>query len=88
MEKQIMADKTQASEQVRLLGVLLDLKNKELTIHDNQKEILVQQNRLQKTRLDSDDHYFHDHRVCFHSFSGCSSETGLNSRCSRSNQPN
>ncbi|HZX62466.1 MAG TPA: ATP-binding protein, partial [Bacteroidales bacterium] len=38
-------------EQVRFLGVLLDLKNKELTIHDNQKEILVQQNRLQKTRL-------------------------------------
>jgi signal transduction histidine kinase len=51
MDKRITADKAQASEQVRLLGVLLDLKSKELTIHDNQREIMVQQNRLQKTRL-------------------------------------
>jgi two-component system NarL family sensor kinase len=51
MDKRISADKTQASEQVRLLGVLLDLKSKELTIRDNQKEILLEQNRLQKTRL-------------------------------------
>ena len=51
MVKRVLADKTQASEQVRLLGVLLDLKSKELTIQDNQKEILMQQNRLQKTRL-------------------------------------
>jgi signal transduction histidine kinase len=51
MVKRESADKAQASEQVRLLSVLLDLKSKELTIHDNQKEILVQQNRLQKTRL-------------------------------------
>ena len=46
-----MADKEQASEQVRVLGALLDLNNKEMTIHDNQREILLQQNRLQKTRL-------------------------------------
>jgi len=51
MVKRVSADKSQASEQVRLLGVLLDLKSKELTIQDKQKEILVQQNRLQKTRL-------------------------------------
>ncbi len=51
MDKRMSADKAQAAEQVRLLGVLLDLKSKELTIHDNQKEILIQQNRLQKTRL-------------------------------------
>jgi signal transduction histidine kinase len=51
MDKRISADKAQASEEVRLLGVLLDLKNKELTIHDNQRELLLQQNRLQKTRL-------------------------------------
>jgi signal transduction histidine kinase len=51
MDKRISADKAQASEQVRLLGVLLDLKSKELTIQDKQKEILLQQNRLQKTRL-------------------------------------
>jgi two-component system NarL family sensor kinase len=51
LDKRQLADKTQASEQVRLLSVLLDLKSKELTIHDNQKEILMQQNRLQKTRV-------------------------------------
>ena len=51
MDKRISADKTQASEQVRLLSVLLDLKSKELTIQDKQKEILLEQNRLQKTRL-------------------------------------
>ena len=51
MDKRIAADKAQASEQVRLLGVILDLKNKEIIIHDNQKELLLQQNRLQKTRL-------------------------------------
>jgi two-component system NarL family sensor kinase len=51
LDKRISADKAQASEQVRLLGVLLDLKNKEMTIQDNQREILIQQNRLQKTRL-------------------------------------
>jgi two-component system NarL family sensor kinase len=46
-----MADKEQASEQVRLLGALLDLNNKEITIQGNQRELLLQQNRLQKTRL-------------------------------------
>ena len=49
--KRLAADTAQASEQVRLLGVLLDLKNKELTIRDNKQELLIQQNRLQKTRL-------------------------------------
>ena len=51
LKSRVEADKTQATEQVRLLGVLLDLKSKEFTIQDKQKEILVQQNRLQKTRL-------------------------------------
>jgi two-component system, NarL family, sensor kinase len=51
MEKRISADKAKASEQVRLLGVLLDLKSKDYIIQDKQKEILLQQNRLQKTRL-------------------------------------
>jgi signal transduction histidine kinase len=51
MDKRVSADRAQASEQVRLLGVLLDLKSKEMTIQDNQRELLVQQNRLQKTRL-------------------------------------
>lgn len=40
-----------ASEQVRLLGTLLDVKNKELIIQNTQTELLVQQNRLQQTRL-------------------------------------
>jgi signal transduction histidine kinase len=45
------ADKLQASEQIRLLNVLLEVNKKELIIQDSQKEILVQQNRLQQTRL-------------------------------------
>ena len=51
MKEREKADQGHASEQVRLLSVLLDLKSKELTIHDNQREIIIQQNRLQKTRL-------------------------------------
>jgi two-component system NarL family sensor kinase len=51
MDKRISADRGQASEQVRLLGVLLDLKSKEMTIQDNQRKMLLQQNRLQKTQL-------------------------------------
>lgn len=51
MVKKKEANQAQGSEQVRLLSVMLDLKSKEVTIQDNQKEILVQQNRLQKTRL-------------------------------------
>jgi signal transduction histidine kinase len=46
-----MADMGQASDQVRVLGALLDLNNKEITIQGNQRELLLQQNRLQKTRL-------------------------------------
>jgi signal transduction histidine kinase len=45
------ADKQQASKQVRLLGTLLDVNNKELTIQKTQTELLLQQNRLQQTRL-------------------------------------
>ena len=51
LRARVTADVTQASEQVRLLGVLLDLKSKEVTIQDKEKELLLQQNRLQKTRL-------------------------------------
>jgi signal transduction histidine kinase len=51
MDSRMESDRAQASEEVRLLGVVLDLKSKELTIQDNKQEILVQQNRLQKTRL-------------------------------------
>jgi len=51
LKKRKSVDNSQAAEQVRLLGVLLDLKGKELTIKDNKQEILLQQNRLQKTQL-------------------------------------
>jgi two-component system, NarL family, sensor kinase len=40
-----------ASEQVILQAALLDLKDKELTIQNEQKELLIQRNRLQKTEL-------------------------------------
>ncbi len=39
------------SEQLRLLAALLELKNKELTIKNGEKELLLQRNRLQKTEL-------------------------------------
>ncbi|MCX6267689.1 MAG: tetratricopeptide repeat protein [Bacteroidetes bacterium] len=38
-------------DQVRLLSALLDLKNKELIIKNEEREILVQRNRLQQTEL-------------------------------------
>lgn len=45
------ADRQKASDQVRLLGTQLDVKNKELTIQNTETELLVQKNRLQQTRL-------------------------------------
>ncbi|MEI7723797.1 MAG: tetratricopeptide repeat protein [Bacteroidota bacterium] len=43
--------KQKAAEQVRLLGALLNLRSKELLIQNEEKELLVQRNRLQKTEL-------------------------------------
>ncbi len=40
-----------ASDQVRLLAALLNLKSKELLIQNEEKELLVQRNRLQRTEL-------------------------------------
>ena len=40
-----------AFEHVRLLAALLDLKNKELTIQNEEKELLLQRNRLQQSEL-------------------------------------
>ncbi|MCX6249260.1 MAG: hypothetical protein NTX61_00755 [Bacteroidetes bacterium] len=51
MEKRIESDKRQAANQVRLLAALLDVKNKELVIQNKGKELEIQNNRLQKTRL-------------------------------------
>jgi two-component system, NarL family, sensor kinase len=51
MDARIEATKKQASGEVRLLAALLDLNNKEITIQKKEKEILVQKNRLQQTRL-------------------------------------
>jgi len=45
------ADKIQASDQVRLLGVLLEVKNKELTIQAYQQENQNKDNRIQKIKL-------------------------------------
>ena len=50
--KERTRDYTQkASEHLRLLVALLDLKNKELTIQNEAKELLIQRNRLQSAEL-------------------------------------
>lgn len=51
LEEKRNADEKQASSQLRLLSVLLDTKNKELTIQTKERELLAQKNRLQTTRL-------------------------------------
>jgi signal transduction histidine kinase len=51
IEARDIAAKTQASEQVRLLGTLFDVRNKELIIQNTETELLLQKNRLQQTRL-------------------------------------
>jgi signal transduction histidine kinase len=43
--------RNKASDQVRLLAALLELKNKELIIENEEKLLLLQTNRLQKTEL-------------------------------------
>jgi len=45
------ADKSQASDQIRLLGALLDVKNKELKIETYKKEIQNKENRIQKMKF-------------------------------------
>jgi signal transduction histidine kinase len=44
-------DKQKAGEQVRLLSALLDLKNKELIIQNEEKQLIIQENRIQKMEL-------------------------------------
>ena len=51
MDTRIKADQNQASSQLRLLAVLLDVKNKELLIQNKEKELLIQQSRLQHLQL-------------------------------------
>ena len=51
ISSRIEADNQRASEQVRLLAALLDLNNKELTIQAKGKELLIQNNNLQRFRL-------------------------------------
>lgn len=51
IKARVDADKKHSSGQVRLLAAILDVKNKELIIQNTQTELLVQQNRLEKTRL-------------------------------------
>ena len=43
--------KKKAAEQVQLLAAVLDLKNKELTIQNEEKKLLLQTNKLQQTEL-------------------------------------
>jgi signal transduction histidine kinase len=51
LDARIEADQKQASNQLRLLAVLLDVKNKELLIQNKEKELLIQQNRLRNAQL-------------------------------------
>jgi two-component system, NarL family, sensor kinase len=51
LQERNIDDRQKASEQVRLLAILLDVKNKELLIQNEAKELLIQKNRLQKTEL-------------------------------------
>ncbi len=51
LKERVYDYKQKAAEQVRLLAAQFDLQNKELTIKNEEKKILVQQNQLQKTEL-------------------------------------
>ncbi|MCX6278378.1 MAG: ATP-binding protein, partial [Bacteroidetes bacterium] len=51
LKERVKDYKQKAAEQVRLLAAQFDLQNKELTIKNEEKKILVQQNQLQKTEL-------------------------------------
>ena len=51
MKARDIDNRQKGSEQVRLLAALLELKNKELIIQNEEKELLVQRNRLQQTEL-------------------------------------
>jgi two-component system, NarL family, sensor kinase len=51
LKERVRDNRQKASDQLRLLAALLDLKNKELTIQNEEKELLLQRNRLQRTEL-------------------------------------
>ncbi len=51
LRERITDHKEKASEQLRLLAALLDLKNKELIIQNEAQELLIQRNRLQRVEL-------------------------------------
>ena len=51
LKTRIADNRQKASEQVRLLAALLDLKNKELIIQNEEKKLIIQKNRLQKVEL-------------------------------------
>lgn len=51
LKEKLVADTQQAHGQVRLLAALLDLKNKELKIQKEERELLIQRNRLQRAEL-------------------------------------
>jgi len=51
LKKREEADKKQASDQIRLLGMLLDVKNKELKIETYRKEIEQKETRIQQMKF-------------------------------------
>ncbi|MCX6305716.1 MAG: tetratricopeptide repeat protein [Bacteroidetes bacterium] len=51
MKRRDLDNLKKGSDQVRLLDALLELKSKELIIQNEEKELLVQRNRLQQTEL-------------------------------------
>ncbi len=51
LNSRIEADVKQASSQLRLLAVLMDVKNKELQIKNKEKELLIQKGRLRNAQL-------------------------------------
>jgi two-component system, NarL family, sensor kinase len=51
LKSRIADNQQKASEQVRLLAAQLDLKNKELIIQNEEKKLIIQQNRLERTEF-------------------------------------
>jgi signal transduction histidine kinase len=51
LKSRIADNQQKASEQVRLLAAQLDLKNKELIIQNEEKKLIIQQNRLERVEF-------------------------------------
>lgn len=51
LKEKLSADSLLASDQLRLLSALLDVKSKELKIQSSEKELLIQSNQLQRVEI-------------------------------------